>query len=1052
MSNQSAQSLASVQRAVDRLVNAKEHERERALRQLATSLLQHYNHDIKRDTVSELFSLELPLQIQRFSAVWLLRALVDSNAVLDFGNTHRQTAALFDRVFRNDIYHIIKINEKEQTFEKIQSLTDYATGTIHKVRELSRNIGNLSRLNQNHRDFQKLFNDKRTSPFLIPLFPRHLVKHEITNLFERIDSYVNSIEDPIIAYEVACKACDDYEKDAKNHGTRDASEILGCIARCLKSAVKDHFIIQEKRERPHLVFLPTEKRYPLEQHGVKIIFKIKIKNEGSGPARNLSLEAVALDSPLQLTTLPTVLDTIQADDAIVVDISATVLKPCLQADLIAEFSWIRLGKKITKEVEFTIFAQKADVDWERVEISSPYSLEPIITGDDLIGRKDQLNSLLRLANQTVSSAFIFGQRRVGKTSLANVLAEKLRNVKDIDWIVIQKGSGDYMSSDPKSTLRKLGEELVSEMQEQNLGLENLSFDFSTGLSPLSSTINKALKRKNLRLLFILDEFDELPSELLRRTDLSAALFLPLREISTKTGCGFILIGGENMQRIMNDQGDRLNKFTPFQVDYFDKYNDWRDFAELIRKPVQDWLTISDQALNALFSYSAGNPYFAKLLANELFVNMISLRHSNASEDDMHTAFLSAAAKIGANSFTHFWTDDIAQDENAEKIRLERRSVLIGTGYSFRKGRCTISEESILNEVKRSIGISIGEEIAKNILHDFISRGVLIEDKGYITARIPLFKSWLKDRGVSTLLADIREKNYMSARLKDEELIRVTDEQIFEVARHLGRYRGQKIESAKVRIWLDQFDTPEDQRLMYILLSKVNVYHEDRIRSKMHEAFRIVTRNMRTVVGPRERVRRNIVVSHLDTTIGKSGSEYCKLFKDENRIWFESVMSLDVFRQRLDKEHDFQRLVLIDDFSGTGHTIVEGLDRNLKILRKANDLNVQIIVIVIVGFEEARENIERFVEDNDLDAVIHFCDELGEGDKAFSPMSHTFPNTTQRDRAKQIAEAKGVQLERNQPLGFGGMEASIAFYQSCPNNTLPILWSDHKGWIPLFPRF
>ena len=63
----------------------------------------------------------------------------------------------------------------------------------------------------------------------------------------------------------------------------------------------------------------------------------------------------------------------------------------------------------------------------------------------------------------------------------------------------------------------------------------------------------------------------------------------------------------------------------------------------------------------------------------------------------------------------------------------------------------------------------------------------------------------------------------------------------------------------------------------------------------------------------------------------------------------------------------------------------------------------------------------------------------------------FPDPSERDRARQIAEAKGVMLEKEQPLGYGDTQASGVFYQSCPNNTLPIFWSRNSNWRPLFPR-
>ena len=286
----------------------------------------------------------------------------------------------------------------------------------------------------------------------------------------------------------------------------------------------------------------------------------------------------------------------------------------------------------------------------------------------------------------MGSGFIFGQKRVGKTSLANAVEESLESNPDVKWVVISKGSGDYVGDDAHSTLRTMGEVLAQAVIERVPHLSDIPpLDFTNGLSPLSRLVDQALAHRDLRILFILDEFDELPPELFRRTDLATALFQPVRQISNKRGCGFLLVGGESMQQIVNSQGDRLNKFTAIELDYFTKSNNWSDFVELIRRPVQDWLTISDAALEELFISSAGNPYFAKLLARQLFADMVDNRYSDASEVDMRNAIDHMLATIGANSFAHFWTDGLAQSpDNAEEIRITRRSVLIAAGRAFRK--------------------------------------------------------------------------------------------------------------------------------------------------------------------------------------------------------------------------------------------------------------------------------------------------------------------------------------------------------------------------------
>ena len=803
-----------------------------------------------------------------------------------------------------------------------------------------------------------------------------------------------------------------------------------------------------------LAFAPIAKKYPLEQVGADIVYRVRIQNDGTRPARDLSLDEVASDDAIRLITGPTMLGTIQAGGYIDVDIVGTVIVPCGESILTALFSWARPGSRHESLHDFVVEPQKADMDWGKVDAAEPYSLEAITTGKDLIGRRRELRSLLQRTNQeTVGSAYIYGQKRVGKTSLANAVAEQLESDPEANWVVITKGSGDYVSDGSNATIKALGDLLVRELRMRIPDLNDIpSPDFSNGLAPLSTLIDEVLRRHDVRILFILDEFDELPIELFQRNNVSASLFQPLRQISNKRGCGLILVGGESMQQIVNGQGDRLNRFRATRVDYFNKSTDWNDFSDLVRLPVQDWLTITDQALDELFRCSAGNPYFAKLLAGQLAENMISFRHCDAGEADVTVAIDNALSAIGANSFAHFWTDGIVHDpENAEQIRLVRRAVLIAAGQSFRHNQAS-NYDTISAEVTHAIGSHIGEGSYQTALQDLLRREILVEDEHkQINAKIPLFQSWLTNRGVGELLADFREHDYLSSRLKDDEKRRISDEEILVASENLGRYRGRSVEPAKIRRWLEQFDTLQDQRFMYHLLSHVKVYSEDLIRQKMSDAYGIVRRNLRTVVDPNSRVRSDIFVSHLDDSAAKSGPSYCRLFASENRISAASVQPLEKLDAALEQPNAVQKLVIIDDFCGTGQTIIRGLERSIDLLKRANSARIQIIIVVLVGFGAARDTINKWIDGNELDAQVYFCDELGDDDRAFSDDSALFPDPTDRERARAIAEAKGVLLVPRTPLGFRDTQATIVFYQSCPNNTLPILWSETDGWPALFPR-
>ena len=328
-----------------------------------------------------------------------------------------------------------------------------------------------------------------------------------------------------------------------------------------------------------------------------------------------------------------------------------------------------------------------------------------------------------------------------------------------------------------------------------------------------------------------------------------------------------------------------------------------------------------------------------------------------------------------------------------------------------------------------------------------------DDEGNISPQIPLFEGWLKDDGVGELLEDSRQLDDLRAKLDDEEQIRVKNAEILALCQDWQqfRYRGQSIVPETISRWLEQFESHEDRRLMFHLLKKTRLYDESLVRVKMREAFGIVTRNIRTVIESGSRTRRDVVVTALEDSAAKSGLTYCRLFASENQIWSESVIPIQLLERRLESNNYYQRVVIIDDFSGTGRTLTNGLQNHMKVLMRANELGIRIVVVVVAGFGQTRDRLQKFVDDNDLDGDVYFCDELGSEDRVFLDHSHFYANKDEMHRAKQVAESKGVALEPRHPLGFNGTQAAIAFYQSCPNNTLPILWSANNDWFPLFAR-
>ena len=1050
--------LANTQTAVNLLIYAAPNEREEAFDLFAETILDRFRHPYDSDAASELLSRELPYRTQRYAAAWLLRVLTKNPSALRFGTTEAQTAQLFDRTFV-DTYEHCGINVRSQTYEKINVLTEFAQRILEELDILIKAPPTLGQINALQENLQRSLIHPAYRPLLWHLLPVDVAHRDrISNLFRYVAKYAENKDSDLIdaAYD-ACDACDEFEGEVIQYGGEDANRILGGLARQLKASVTNHFHKTEMGRPPRISFTPIAKKFPLQRVETTIAIKVRVTNDGTAPARDLQLDSVNSDGNLKFKTTTMTLGNIDPGESFVFDIVADVTEKTEGCTVVAELSSIRLGERIQHPLKIFVESQRENVNWEIVETKEPYSLEAVVSDVDLVGRRSELLQLMRLVRvPTVGSGFIHGQKRVGKTSIANAVKNRLEKIQDEKWIVIYKGSGEYYANEATSILRRMGETLAHSIRAEIPQMSEMEIpDFSDGISPLSGFIDQALKYTD-KLLLILDEFDDLPPELVRKSDtISASLFMPIREISTKNGCGFILVGGEGMQQIMTQQGDKLNKFSSVEVDYFSRAEHWTDFSKLITDPVQDWLEISETALEKLYQNSAGNPYFAKLLASQLSLDMVEYRFTNASEVDMEAAIARKSSGIVANSFTHFWSDGLIENSsNRDDILTIRQLLLIALGKAFRLSD-VVTYQEVWQEFQAADFTRVGEERFGTTLQDFLQRKVIEEnERRELSCKIPLFKSWLMDRGVEELIPTGRASEIFAARIRREEEVRVKDEEVLSLCEGLSyfNYKGEPIDRIVVRRWLNQFDSFEDQRMMFKILSRTRFYDETLMRKKMREMMGIVERGMQAerIIG-RERARRGILVSTLDSSIAKGGYAYCRLFTDEHNILQSNAMPLGIQMEQAFNEDRSQRLLLIDDFAGSGEALVKGLDRAKPVLRLAKEKGIRVMLCAVVGFTHAREHIEQYLAEEDLDVEIHFCDTLSSEDQVFSKTSTIFPEIAERTRAKEVVEGKWEQTRGISPMGYGNTQAAVVFFGSCPNNTLPIFWASTENWTPLFRR-
>lgn len=195
---------------------------------------------------------------------------------------------------------------------------------------------------------------------------------------------------------------------------------------------------------------------------------------------------------------------------------------------------------------------------------------------------------------------------------------------------------------------------------------------------------------------------------------------------------------------------------------------------------------------------------------------------------------------------------------------------------------------------------------------------------------------------------------------------------------------------------------------------------------------------------------NVIVSYLDA-IGKSGVVYAKYFIDANSILQKNSTEKNKILEKLNN-NSFDYLVFVDDFMGTGKTIIDFIKELKRDFPDIFDKKIEIIIGVVSGFLYAKEYVEKEFEKLKINNIkIVICEPLNESDKCFSDESKIFTNPDDRRNARDICWEKGNYLVSNNPLGFGDCQSIVVFPDTCPNNSLPILWAEKEDFKPLFKR-
>jgi len=238
-------------------------------------------------------------------------------------------------------------------------------------------------------------------------------------------------------------------------------------------------------------------------------------------------------------------------------------------------------------------------------------------------------------------------------------------------------------------------------------------------------------------------------------------------------------------------------------------------------------------------------------------------------------------------------------------------------------------------------------------------------------------------------------------------------------------------------WLQNFQKSE-HKLAIDILSNLTVYTTDDIENILYDSFSELINKMP--------LDNQIIVIPVGN-FGKSGSMISYLLQKtgitkNHRIQLKS--SLD----NIENIESPYCLVIIDDFIGTGSSFVSFFDE--KISPHKGKFS-EIHFIGIAGMDFGVQVIKKY-------ANVHL-QKSNIFKKAFSSKASYFGYRNYLEHRKfcykygsKLVGPKKHKSDKDNVLGFGNSQSLVSFSYGTPNNTLPIVWANKDGWIPLIPRF
>jgi hypothetical protein len=887
------------------------------------------------------------------------------------------------------------------------------------------------------------------------------------------------------------KLCEAYERNDDADVIRRAPEFLdnlktnspstgdprlrSVVWLTLVQPIVDHLasIVEEATSRGEVSLAPVlglrnpKTKADLKRTNRQLFLSFSLRNVGRGHAYDVSLEGneYAPGVALMLVEPTGPFDVPAGSEQLVrmcVDIDSS------GRDLEVPIRWTcqtAVGREATFNEKLFISQQVTEPNWDALLANPPYSLNPVKIPERLYGRESSLRRL-RLAAMAGASTFVWGQKRIGKTSLLQVLDAELAQRPDTTCVLFRMGELVALHEGQLATLvaRRLVEKSGFKVPIPG------EAEFGAGIGRLIPFADSLLgSQPGHKFIVIIDEFDDLdPSFYMGER--GKQFVKALRSVS-EIGITFFFVGSERMAAIYDRHNADLNKWTNVELDRIDSRTDCRT---LIETPVSGVIEFSPEAIDFIIDYTNGNPFYIHNFCYQMFDRCFQEHRTFVDDNDTQAVRQQLLRALGSTNFAHFWEDNPLLDP-LEKQRASAENCVALTCIAVLGGRFESVED--LQEVQESLPLQPGDRASgadlRRACERLVNRKVLSSratDSGYVIG-LQIFREWLGENAVAKLLptwtefkADDRHRQEGATLSQptvapDTGVFPIAEDDMLAVAQKLV-YCGRQKDVAEIRSWLRQFDDDGRIEIAFMLLKRLSErgFINEGMKARALQKLTDMINSRRLEIGGKTwRIVKgrcdNLAIGYVDSE-HKSGAVTARELQKSIRPG-KCSPAIDLGTWMRSHLEDDAIVAIVDDFAGTGDTVTKGVKQfrdkiDNEVWKRYADSG-RISLYLMFAFPEAIERAKRIFPKIDVVAANTLGDEL----RACDDNAELFESDGEQLFAREFLLQIGRDLYPSAPLGYGDLGALVMFYNSAPNNTLPIFWNNglvgEQVWKPLFPR-